>query len=122
MSDAPSARDAEIDAVFDSTLLLIEFALVHYRFRKEDFQPFVSDLRSWFHRVVQRVNNDRTPVTAFAQYLLLATCQFGRAHQLTRCAGAPPDERLAAILACDPKVVALELQKMLNAQNRERGS
>lgn len=121
-SHAPAARDAEIDTVFDSTLRLIRFALARYRFLGEDFPPFLRDLRAWFHRLVQRVNNDRTPVTAFREYLLMATCQFARAYQLARYAGTPPDEQLTAILARDPRVMAVGLQKILRAQKEGRNS
>jgi hypothetical protein len=121
-SRAPAARDAEIDTVFDSTLRLIRFALACYRFRGEDFPPFLRDLRAWFHRLVQRVNNDRTPVAAFREYLLMATCQFARAHQLARSTGTPTDERLTAILARDPRVLAGGLQKILRTRKEVRGS
>lgn len=118
----PAAREAEIDTVFDSTLRLIRFALACYRFRKEDLPPFLRDLRAWFRRLVQRVNNDRTPVTAFREYLLMATCQFARAYQLARHTGTPPDERLTAILARDPRVMAVGLQKILRARKEVRNS
>jgi hypothetical protein len=88
-------------------------ALIHYRVGKRDANAIERDLRLWFVRLVQRVNNSLTPVSAFRKYLLLATCEFAYTYQARNLEAQAKDPRLREILARSPRTVAAELQKML---------
>ncbi len=122
MKDRSSDRDAEIDRVFFDTLPFIQIALVHYRLSGIEAKHFEEELRTWFQRLVCRVNNDRTPVTAFREYLLLETCRFARGYQAVKLRDAASlDERFQKVLAQNPRQVAFELQRMLEKEAEEVG-
>ncbi len=88
-------------------------ALIHYRVGNRDAKVIERDLRLWFLRLVQRVNNSLTPVSAFRKYLLLATCEFAYSYQVRNLEAQANDARLKEVLARSPRAVAAELQKML---------
>jgi hypothetical protein len=88
-------------------------ALIHYRVGNRDANAIERDLRLWFLRLVQRVSNSLTPVSAFRKYLLLATCEFAYSYQVRNLEAQANDARLREVLAKHPRVVAAELQKML---------
>jgi hypothetical protein len=113
LPEVPANTEAEIDRVFSETRPLIQMALIHYRVGNRDSNAIEKDLRLWFLRLVQRVNNALTPVSAFRKYLLLATCEFAYFHQLRNLEAQANDVRLKEVLAKHPRVVAAELQKML---------
>jgi hypothetical protein len=111
--DGPANSEAEIERVFSETRPLIQMALIHYRVGNRDGNVIERDLRLWFVRLVQRVNNSLTPVSAFRKYLLLATCEFAYSYQMRNPEAQADDARLREVLAKHPRVVAAELQKML---------
>jgi hypothetical protein len=111
--DVPANTEAEIDRVFSETRPLIQMALVHYRVGNRDGNAIERDLRLWFLRLVQRVNNTLMPVSAFRKYLLLATCEFAYSYQVRNLEAQANDARLKEVLARHPRAVAAELQKML---------
>jgi len=113
LPDLSPASEAEIDLVFSETRPLIQMALVHYRVGNRDANHIERDLRLWFRRLVQRVSNSRTPVTAFRKYLLLATCEFAYAYQIRNTEAQARHPRLREVLARSPRTVAAELQRML---------
>ncbi len=114
VKESASNRDAQIDRVFDDTLPLLQLAFVHYRISGPEAKRFEEGLRVWFGRLVERVKNDQTPVTAFREHLLLAACRFTHGYQAARIRETGlPDERLQRVLAQNPKQVASELQRML---------
>ncbi len=114
LQSIPATAEAEIDRVFDQTRPLIQMALVHYRVGNRESSAMERDLRRWFRRLVQRVNNDRTPVSAFRKYLLLATCVFAHSYQSDNAQAQANDRRLREVLTQGPQAVAAELQKMLD--------
>ena len=117
MQEPCSEREAEIEEVFARTLPLVQMALIHYRLKSNERKALEQDLRLWFRRLVIRTANDRTAVSAFRNYLLLATCQFAHAYQWLYAQAHSDDARLAEVLARNPRAVALELQKMLDPES-----
>ena len=81
-------------------------ALIHYRVGNRDANAIERDLRLWFVRLVQRVSNSLTPVSAFRKYLLLATCEFAYSYQARNLEAQANDSRLREILARSPRTVA----------------
>jgi hypothetical protein len=122
MPETSRQREVEIDEVFAGTLPLIQMALVHYRLDDEERKALERDLRLWFGRLVARTANDRTPVSAFRSYLLVATCQFAHSYQTRRARTRSQDPRLAQVLARSPRAVAFELQKMLEPERSAEAS
>ena len=90
-------------------------ALIHYRVANREATAIERDLRLWFVRLVQRVNNALTPVSAFRKYLLLATCEFAYSYQMRNPKAQADDARLREVLAKHPRTVAAELQGMLDS-------
>jgi hypothetical protein len=111
----------DVLAVFERALPLVRTALREaYALEEDPAREAEQDLRLWFQRLGRRGGSSPMPAAEMREALLVAACQYGRSYQTWRLGGQNADPDLAAMLARDPRDVALELEREFDRETDRR--
>jgi hypothetical protein len=118
MSNIPSGREAQVDALFLRALPVITEALTNdFGLTEDEASELEQNLYLWFDRLARRPG--QVPISSLRSSLLLAACQFARGvcqmkHEAAVAANQPPSR----MPRYEPSAFAVELERRL--LNRER--
>lgn len=116
-----SCSEDLIRAAFARFLKSVRFCFVTgYRLTDAEADEGAEILYDWFHRLYHRPGTSNRPPASLADsfMMMISACRLAQELQLWKLDGAPcEDTDLAAILARDPRQVAVELfNKLIESQ------
>ena len=111
------SRERRVRSIISRASELIESTLTQdYGVPREEAGRLEEELFTWFDRLSRRpgVPESRKMLQS---HLISMTCKVGHVYWSGRVGESPADERVRRALALGPEIIAIEVEKQLDATN-----